>query len=70
VPSAPPYDLACDGNGYACQLLPLATGIAVCAMAYNHLAFRRDGQRFAEMYYRVRDFLAQQAEAQQLFASD
>lgn len=69
VPSgADHYDLECDGNGYSGQLPPLATGIGVCAMAYNHLAFRHDGARFAEMYYRVRDFLAQQPEAAQLWA--
>jgi hypothetical protein len=69
VPSgAAQYYLECDGNGHACHLPPLATGVAVCAMAYNHLAFRRDGRVFSEMFYRLRDFLAQQPEAGELWA--
>lgn len=69
VPSgAASFYLECDGNGYAGHLPPLATGIGVCSMAYNHLAFRSDGRLFAQMFYRVRDFLAQQPEARQLWA--
>lgn len=64
----PDYLLECDGNGYSGRLSPLATGIGVCAMAYNHLAFRRDGRQFAEMFYRLREFLAQQPEAGELWA--
>jgi len=62
------YDLRCEGNGYAGRLPALATGIGVCAMAYSQLSFHGDGPRFADMYYRLRDFLAQQPEAGELFA--
>lgn len=66
--AAPHYLLRCDGNGYAGSLPAFAAGIGVCAMTYNRLAFQLHGAVFAEMFYRLHDFLAQQPEAGELYA--
>lgn len=62
------YRLECDGNGYAGDLAARAAGMGVCAMTFSQLSFWPNGARMAEMYYRLRDFIALQPEARQLFA--
>lgn len=62
------YRVECEGNGYEGWLTAKATGMAVTAMALNRMSFMRGGARYADLFYRLRDFISQQAEARQLLA--
>ena len=64
-----PLHIQCEVNGFSGQMSCDAAGIMACLMAFNVLAWHTREAHFAEMFYQLRDFAAQHAEAASIFAA-
>ncbi|MYN40391.1 antirestriction protein [Duganella sp. FT109W] len=62
------YHVECEGNGYEGWLEATVAGMGVTAMALNRLSFMHGGARYADLFYRLREYISQQPQARQLFA--
>ncbi|WP_373987788.1 antirestriction protein [Duganella sp. BuS-21] len=64
----PAFRLVRDGEGFDGWFDAETAGIGVTAVALCKLSFGRDGARFAESYYRLRDFIDEHPESRRLYA--
>ncbi|MYN24808.1 antirestriction protein [Duganella levis] len=62
------YHVECEDKGYAGWMEAKLLGMGVTAMALNRLSFMRGGARYADLFYRLREFISQQPQARQLVA--
>jgi hypothetical protein len=58
-----------EGNGFDGEMSCDAAGIVACLMAFNALAWQTRAAHFGELFYQLRDFAAQHAEATSIFAA-
>jgi hypothetical protein len=68
------YKLACDGNGYECEVSEEAAGIIACLMALSHLSFEyQENETLCEMladrFHQLRDYAGNHPEAGDIFAA-
>lgn len=61
--------LRCAGNGFDGAVTADAAGLVATAMAYSHLSFRADGERFGRAYDLLSRFIVQHAEARTIHAA-
>jgi hypothetical protein len=64
-----PLRIQCAGNGLDGEMSCEAAGIVACLMAFNALAWQTREAHFGELFYQLRDFAAQHAEAASIFAA-
>jgi hypothetical protein len=64
-----PLRIQCDGNGFDGEMSCDAAGIVACLMAFNALAWQTREAHFGELFYQLRDFATQHAEAASIFAA-
>jgi hypothetical protein len=64
-----PLRIQCEGNGFDGEMSCDAAGIVACLMAFNALAWQTREAHFGELFYQLRDFAAQHAEAASIFAA-
>jgi hypothetical protein len=64
-----PLRIQCEGNGFDGEMSCDAAGIVACLMALNALAWQTREMHFGELFYHLRDFAAQHAEAASIFAA-
>ncbi len=64
-----PLRIQCEGNGFDGEMSCDAAGIVACLMAFNALAWQTREMHFGELFYQLRDFAAQHAEAASILAA-
>jgi hypothetical protein len=64
-----PLHIQCKVNGFSGQMSCDAAGIMACLMAFNVLAWHTRETHFGQLFYQLRDFAAQHAEAASIFAA-
>ena len=64
-----PLRIQCEGNGFDGEMSCDAAGIVACLMAFNALACQTRAAHLGELFYQLRDFAAQHAEATSIFAA-
>ena len=64
-----PLRIRCEGNGFDGEMSCDAAGIVACLMAFNTLACQTREAHLGELFYQLRDFAAQHAEAASIFAA-
>jgi hypothetical protein len=64
-----PLRIQCEGNGFDGTMSCDAAGIVACLLAFNALAWQTCEAHFGELFYQLRDFAAQHAEAASIFAA-
>lgn len=56
------FRFVCD-NGFEDNVAADTAGVIATAMAYSHLSFRNDGDRFGKAYYLLSEFIFQHRDA-------
>ena len=64
--AAPSWFVVYAAKEYQGSMFVAPAGMLITAMALNQLSFWRDGELMAEMYYRLRDYINQQPDAELL----
>jgi hypothetical protein len=64
-----PLRIQCDGNGFDGEMSGDAAGIVACLMAFNALAWQTREAHFGQLFYHLRDFATQHAEAALIFGA-
>ena len=69
APECEPLVLQVQGNGYAGRRSAEAAGITACLFAFSHLSFRIPDEVISGLYYQLRDFALEHAEASAILAA-
>jgi hypothetical protein len=64
-----PLRIRCESNGFDGEMSCDAAGIVACLMAFNALAWQTREAHFGVLFYQLRDFAAQHAEAASILAA-